>query len=191
MTTDAAVIGVRLLPRTRVSAVALVVGFAALTALLAQVRIPLWFTPVPITGQTFAVLLSGAALGARLGVASQVLYVASGAIGLPVYTGGGGGWEHLSGPTGGYLLGFVAAAFVVGRLAEQRQDRTVATAIPAFLTGTVVVYACGVPWLAWSLGVDGTRAMELGLVPFVIGDLVKVLLAGIALPAAWRIAERS
>lgn len=169
---------------------ALVVGFAALTALLAQVRIPLWFTPVPITGQTFAVLLSGAALGARLGVASQVLYVASGAIGLPVYTGGGGGWEHLSGPTGGYLLGFIAASFVVGRLAEQRQDRTVATAIPAFLTGTVVVYAFGVAWLAWSLGVDGTRAMELGLVPFVIGDLVKVLLAGLALPAAWRIAER-
>jgi biotin transport system substrate-specific component len=190
MTAAPAVITARLVPRTRVSSVALVVGFAALTALMAQVRIPLWFTPVPITGQTFAVLLSGAALGSRLGVASQAMYVSAGAIGLPVYTGGGGGWEHLTGATGGYLVGFVAAAFVVGRLAEQRQDRAVATAIPAFLTGTVVIYIFGVAWLAGSLGVDASRAMELGLIPFVVGDLLKVVLAGLALPAAWRIARR-
>jgi biotin transport system substrate-specific component len=190
MTAAPAVITDRLVSRTRVSTVVLVVGFAALTAALAQVRIPLWFTPVPITGQTFAVLLSGAALGSRLGVASQALYVTAGAIGLPVYTGGGGGWDHLTGATGGYLLGFVAAAFVVGRLAERQQDRAVTTAIPAFLTGTVVVYAFGVAWLAWSLGVDGTRAMELGLVPFVVGDLVKVILAGLTLPLVWRITER-
>lgn len=190
MTAAPAVISARLVPRTRVSALVLVVGFAALTALLAQVRVPLGFTPVPITGQTLAVLLSGAALGSRLGAASQTLYVAAGAVGLPVYTGAGSGWEHLTGTTGGYLLGFIAAAFVVGRLAERRQDRAVATAIPAFLTGTVVVYAFGVTWLAWSLGVDATRAMELGLVPFVVGDVLKALLAGMALPAAWRLAER-
>lgn len=191
MTAAPAVISARLVPRTRVSALVLVVGFAALTALLAQVRVPLGFTPVPITGQTLAVLLSGAALGSRLGAASQTLYVAAGAVGLPVYTGAGSGWEHLTGATGGYLLGFVAAAFVVGRLAERRQDRAVATAIPAFLTGTVVVYAFGVTWLAWSLGVDATRAMELGLVPFVVGDVMKALLAGMALPAAWRLADRT
>lgn len=166
---------------------ALVVGFALLTALMAQVRLPLPFTPVPVTGQTFAVLLSGAALGWRLGVASQGLYVALGTLGLPFYAGGNSGWEYATGPTGGYLVGFVAAAFVVGHLAERRQDRTVATAVPAFLTGTVIIYLFGVSWLAWSLGVGAVEAMGLGMVPFVVGDLVKVVLAGVALPAAWKL----
>jgi biotin transport system substrate-specific component len=190
MTTHAAVITTRIAHRSRVSAVTLVVGFAVLTALLAQVRIPLWFTPVPITGQTFAVLLAGAALGSRLGVASQALYVAVGAVGVPVYTGWSRGWGYFTGATGGYLLGFVVAAFVVGRLAERRQDRTVTTAIPAFLTGTVVIYVFGVAWLARSLGIDAIRAMELGLVPFVIGDLLKIVLAGVTLPVAWRLTGR-
>jgi biotin transport system substrate-specific component len=190
MTAAPAVISARYLPRTRVSAVALVVGFAALTALLAQVRVPLWFTPVPITGQTFAVLLSGAALGWRLGAAAQGLYVLLGAVGLPVYTGWSGGWAHFTGATGGYLIGFVLAAAVVGHLAERRQDRVVATAIPAFIAGTVVIYVTGVAWLAASLGVGAVEAMELGLVPFVVGDLLKAVLAGLALPAAWRQARK-
>lgn len=167
--------------------VALVVGFALLTALMAQVRLPLPFTPVPVTGQTFAVLLSGAALGWRLGAVSQGLYVALGALGLPFYAGGNGGWEYATGSTGGYLVGFVVAALVVGHLAERRHDRTVATAVPAFLTGTVIIYLFGVSWLAWSLGVGAVEAMELGMVPFVVGDLVKVVLAGVALPAAWKL----
>jgi biotin transport system substrate-specific component len=187
MTTASAVISARLVPRTRVSALAMVVGFALLTALLAQVRVPLPFTPVPVTGQTFAVMLAGAALGWRLGVASQGLYVALGALGLPFYAGGNSGWEYATGATGGYLIGFVAAAFVVGHLAERHQDRTVATAVPAFLTGTVIIYLFGVSWLAWRLGVGAVEAMQLGMVPFVVGDLIKVVLAGVALPAAWRL----
>jgi biotin transport system substrate-specific component len=178
------------LPRRRAVTVTLVGVFALITALAAQVRIPLPFTPVPVTGQTFAVLLSGAALGARAGVASQVLYVILGLF-LPFYAGGTSGWEHATGSTGGFLVGFIAASWVVGMLAERRHDRTVATAVPAFLTGTIVIYLCGIPWLAGSLGVSWMRATELGLAPFVIGDLIKAVLAGLALPAAWQIVGKA
>jgi biotin transport system substrate-specific component len=186
----ATTISARVLPRTRVVTLALVVGFALFTALMAQIAIPLGFTPVPITGQTFSVLLAGAALGWRAGAASMALYVALGATGLPFYAEARGGWEVATGATGGYLIGFVVAAALVGHLAERRQDRSVATAIPAFLAGTAVIYLFGVTWLAGNLGVGATEAMELGLVPFVIGDLVKVALAGVALPAAWKLVER-
>ncbi|MDX1690922.1 MAG: biotin transporter BioY [Acidimicrobiia bacterium] len=193
MTTAAptTVISARVLPRTRVTTTALVVGFALLTALAAQIEIPLWFTPVPITGQTFAVLLAGAALGWKAGAASQALYWALGAIGLPFYSGGEGGWTVATGATAGYLVGFVVAAALVGALAERRQDRDVLTAVPAFLAGSAVIYLFGVSWLMIDLGIDSTRALELGLTPFVIGDLVKVVLAGLALPAAWRLVDRS
>lgn len=111
------------LPRTTVVTAALVVGFALLTALSAQIVIPLPFTPVPITGQTFAVLLSGAALGAGAGAASQGLYVLLGAVGLPFYAGGASGWTVVTGATGGYLVGFIVAAWVVGVLAEMQIGR--------------------------------------------------------------------
>lgn len=158
---------------------------------MAQIEIPLWFTPVPITGQTFAVLLAGAALGWRAGAASQVLYFGLGAIGLPFYSGGDGGWEIATGATGGYLIGFIVAAGVVGYLAERKQDRSFVTAVPAFLTGSVIIYALGVGWLAYDLGIGMERALELGMVPFVVGDIIKVVLAGAALPAAWRLIDRS
>lgn len=187
MTTSPAVISTRVLPRTVGVTTALVVGFALLTALMAQIEIPLWFTPVPITGQTFAVLLSGAALGWRAGAAAQSLYVGLGAVGLPFYSGGDGGWEVATGATGGYLLGFVVAAAFVGYLAERRQDRSVVTAVPAFLAATAVIYLFGVAWLANVLDVGAVEAMELGMVPFVIGDLVKIALVGLALPVAWRL----
>ena len=186
-TTAPLVITSPLISKARTVAIALVVGFALLTALMAQIEIPLWFTPVPITGQTFAVLLSGAALGLRLGASSQALYVAMGAVGLPFYSGGGSGWETATGATGGYLFGFVIAAAVVGALAERRHDRSVLTAVPAFLTGTVIIYLFGVAWLAQYLDVGATEAMELGLVPFVIGDLIKATLAAVLLPTAWRL----
>lgn len=173
-----------------------VVGFALLTAVLAQVRIPLGFTPVPITGQTFAVLLAGAALGARRGAASQALYVALGAIGLPFFAGGDGGWAVATGPTAGYLVGFVVAAALVGHLAEQGQDRRMASAIPAFVAGTVVIHSLGAAWLAHSLGIPLTgeagasSAISLGVAPFIVGDVVKAAAAGLLLPAAWRLADR-
>ena len=190
MTTAPAVLSSRVLPQTRNVTAVLVVGFAFFTALMAQIEFPLWFTPVPITGQTFAVLLTGAALGWRAGFASQALYVGLGAIGLPFYSGANGGWEVVTGATGGYLVGFIAAAALIGYLAEREQDRSIATAIPAFLAGTAVIYLFGVTWLAHSVGVGTTEAMELGMVPFIIGDLVKVALAGVALPTAWKAVGR-
>ncbi len=180
------VLAARVLPKSKVAAVVAVVGFAALTALAAQWRIPLPFTPVPITGQTFAVLLAGATLGARLGAASQTLYVLVGLVGFPVYAGGSGGWETFTGSTGGYLVGFVVAATVVGALAERRQDRTFATAVPAFLTGTVVIYVLGVSWLMHVTGWGLAEGLAKGVAPFVGGDLIKAGAAGVLLPVAWR-----
>lgn len=180
-----------LLPRNRVRTIALVVGFALLTALAAQISFPLPWTPVPVSGQTFAVLLAGATLGWRLGSASQLLYLVLGAVGLPFYADGASGWDVISGTNGGYLVGFVVAAALVGRLAERRQDRTVLTAVPAMLAGTAVIYLFGVTWLAHVIDVDAATAVEKGLAPFVIGDAVKLVAAGGLLPAAWRFARRA
>lgn len=179
------VLSTRILPRRAVITVTLVIGFALLTAFAAQVRIPLPFTPVPVTGQTFAVLLAGAALGWRAGAASQGLYILLGLGGLPFFSGGNAGWEYATGPTLGYLIGFVVAAAAIGYLAERKQDRAVATALPAFLAGSVVIYVFGVGWLMISLQTDLADAVVKGLVPFLIGDLLKVALAGTLLPAAW------
>ena len=179
-----------LLPRRLAIDVALVAGFAALTALAAQLTFRLPWTPVPSTGQTFAVLTAGAVLGTRRGALSQLLYVAVGALGLPVYAGGVGGWAAATGATAGYLVGFVLAAALVGRLSERRHDRQLLTSIPAMLAGSAVVYALGVPWLAWKLGVAGTEAIELGMTPFVIGDAVKLLAAGALTPTAWQVLGR-
>ena len=189
-TVPSPVIAAVVLPRSRAVSIGLVVGFALLTALAAQVVIPLPFTPVPITGQTFTVLLAGAALGATLAATSMALYLLLGAVGLPFYAEGSSGWEVVRGATGGYLIGFIVAAWLVGKLAERRQDRTVATAVPLFLLGSVVIYLFGVPWLAASLGVNGTEAMVLGLVPFIVGDLLKVAVAGLLLPATWTLVTR-
>lgn len=180
------VIAGAVVPRSRIATASLIASFALLTAIAAQVRIPLPFTPVPITGQTFAVLLAGAALGRHAGAASQGLYVILGLF-LPFYAGGSSGWSYATGATGGFLLGFVASAWIVGYLAEQRRDRKVASAIPVFIAGTIVIYLCGVPWLANALNVSWTRAVELGAAPFVVGDLIKVALAGALLPATWRL----
>jgi len=191
-TIPSGVITGRVLPRSTTWTIALTVGFALLTAAAAQVRIPLPFTPVPITGQTFAVLLSGAALGATWGGASQLLYVMLGTVGLPFYAGGESGWTYATGGTGGYLVGFILAAYVVGYLAEQRQDRSVASAIPAFLAGNLIIYAVGVPWLyiAAESITTGEAALAAGFTPFIAGDLVKIVLAGLILPAAWKLTSR-
>lgn len=174
----------RLASRNALLADALLVTLGSLlVAALAQVSIPLPFTPVPITGQTFAVLLVGAALGARRGAASLGLYVAQGAFGLPVFAGGASGLAKLTGPTGGYLVGFVAAAYVVGFLAERGLDRRLWTALGAFVIGELVIYLVGVPWLAQFIGWD--KALVGGLWPFLPGDAVKAVLAALALPSAW------
>ena len=177
-------------PSARVRSVVAVVGFALLTALCAQVTFHLPWTPVPVTGQTFAVLLSGAALGAGRGAAAQFLYVALGATGLPFYADGTGGWSSATGSTAGYLVGFVLAAAVVGRLADRGEDRRPLTALAAMVLGSAVIYALGAGWLAHSLGVSGAEAVELGVSPFLIGDAAKVALAGLAVPAAWQLVGR-
>jgi biotin transport system substrate-specific component len=163
--------------------VVLVVAGSLLTALAAQVSIPLPFTPVPITGQTFAVLLVGAALGRRRGAASMALYVAQGLAGLPVFAGGKAGLAVLLGPTGGYLIGFIAAAFVTGWLAERGWDRRPLTTALAMVFGNLVIYLFGVSWLAVFVGIS--KAPLLGMVPFIPGDILKIVLATAALPEAW------
>lgn len=181
------VLAARVAPRTKTSAVVLTIAFAALTALAAQWRFYLPFTPIPITGQTFAVLLSGAALGWRLGGAAQVLYVGAGLVGLPVFAGGGSGFDTITGSSGGYLVGFVIAAALVGHLAERGQDRRVDTAAAAFLLGSVTIYLFGVAWLMQVTGWELPEAMAKGVAPFVVGDLVKAGFAALALPAVWRL----
>lgn len=181
-----------LLARSRIRDVVGVVGFALLTAVAAQITIPLGFTPVPLTGQTFAVLLAGGVLGSRRGGLSMLLYVALGAIGLPFYADGQGGWTVATGATAGYLVGFIVAAFVVGLMAEHGQDRKLATSIPAFIAGTTIIYTIGAGWLAYDLGLPLTAAagepsaISLGVAPFLVGDVLKAVFAGAMLPAAWR-----
>jgi biotin transport system substrate-specific component len=184
-----------LIDRSRLRDAIAIVGFALFTALAAQISIPLGFTPVPITGQTFAVLLAGGVLGSWRGAASMGLYVLLGAIGLPFYAEGAGGWAIATGATAGYLVGFVVAAFVVGLMAEHGQDRRLSTSLPAFLAGSLIIYALGATWLAHHLGLPLTAApgdpsaIAFGVAPFLVGDVIKALLAGAILPAAWILAE--
>jgi len=184
------------IPRSVVRDVVAVVGFAFLTAGAAQISFSLGFTPVPLTGQTFAVLLAGGTLGSQRGAASQLLYVAMGAIGLPFYADGQGGWDIATGSTAGYLVGFIIAAYFVGWLAERGQDRQLATSITAFVGGSVVIYTLGATWLAYDLNIPLTAeigepsAIAYGVAPFVVGDILKATLAGALLPAAWRLTKR-
>ena len=164
---------------------ALVLGASLFVALAAQLTVRLPFSPVPVTGQTFAVLLVGALLGSRLGALALFAYLAEGAAGLPVFAGGAGGVAWLLGPTGGYLLAFVPAAFVVGSLCERGWDRRVWTAAPAMLIGTAIIFAGGLPWLANFVGTD--RVFALGFYPFLAGAFIKIGLAVIALPSGWKI----
>jgi biotin transport system substrate-specific component len=189
MLSHPAVLGSRILPRSSIATMASVIGFAFFTAGLAQWEIPLGFTPVPITGQTLGVVLAGATLGSRNGAASMGLYWILGAIGLPFYSGGDGGWQAATGSTAGYLVGFVVSAWLVGKLAESRQDRKVLTAIPAILAGSVVIYILGVGWLMRSLDVDLAQGLAWGFTPFVVGDLLKIALAGTLLPGLWKLLD--
>ncbi len=183
----------RLFSRSISSSVALVVGGAALTALAAQISIPMW--PVPMTAQTLAVLLVGTVLGPVRGLASMALYVAAGIVGLPIFTHGATGLVYFAGPTGGYLIGFVGAAFLTGYLANRSWDRKIIRTIVSFLAGSAVIYTFGLTWLSFSLGQLGypndlSATLAAGFLPFVIGDIVKAVAAGLLVPGTWKALNR-
>jgi biotin transport system substrate-specific component len=170
-----------------------VVFVAALTAAAAQVSIPLPFTPVPFTLQPMVVLLGGAALGSRLGMASQVLYLLAGIAGLPVFATSATlppGIFRLLGPTGGFLMAYPFAAFATGWLAERGFDRRLVTSAIAMTAGLTLVFACGISWFAWfaaPAAVGLPAALQLAFYPFVVVDLLKIVLAAAILPAVWTI----
>jgi len=173
----------RVFPRTLVMDIVLVVAGAALVTVLAQVAIPLW--PVPITGQTLAVLLVGSTLGWARGAISMVLYAVLGLVGVPVYSDGSHGAGVLFGATGGYIVGFIVSAALVGWLAERQWDRKILKAIVTFVAGSVVVFAIGLPWLAVVLHTDLPTTLQYGLYPFIIGGIIKAAIAAALLPLAW------
>lgn len=162
----------------------LVVASSLATALSAQIAVPLPFTPVPLTGQTFGVLLSGALLGPRLGALALLLYLAEGGLGLPFFAGGASGPARLFGPTGGYLLSYPLAAWLVGMLAVRGWDRRPGTTLAAMLLGSVIIFALGAAQLARFVGAH--NAFWMGVLPFLPGDVLKALLAAGLLPLGWK-----
>ena len=179
---------VALAPMDIVRQVGLVVGFSLLTALAAQVAIPIG--PIPITGQTFAVLLTGALLGSRMGALAMIAYLVEGASGLPFFAGGTGGLAHLVGPAGGYLVAFPAAAYVTGAFAEHDWDRQFFSAVLAMLIGSLVIIFCGWGWFSLSTRTNALTAFRFTVLPFIPGDIIKIVLAAAVLPSGWVLLNR-
>ena len=174
----------------RVRHLALILAGALFIALAAQVHFYLPGNPVPYTGQTFAVLVAGGALGFRRGLAAAALYLVLGIVGLPVYADAKHGWEIVAGATGGYLVGFLLAAAIVGRLAELGWDRNVLGSVGAMLLGDIAIFAIGVPWLAVSVHQPLAWGVTNGLTPFLGAEVLKFALAAGAFPVAWWIVGR-
>ncbi|MEX0503957.1 biotin transporter BioY [Alphaproteobacteria bacterium LSUCC0719] len=162
----------------------LVLAGSLLLALSAQFAFRIPISPVPVTGQTLAVLLIGMAYGSRLGSATVLAYLVEGGMGLPVFANGTAGWVVIMGPTGGYLIGFVAAAFALGWLAERGMGRGPISTAVAMAIGTVIIYAAGVSWLGQFIGFD--KAIAGGVMPFLYGDALKLIVAAGLMPLAWR-----
>ena len=183
----------RVIPRSVVTDVFLVVTGVLFTAAAAQVVIPIW--PVPITGQTLAVLLVGSALGAVRGAVSLAMYALVGLLGLPVFAPQDDG-SHLTGfaalaaPSFGYIVGFILSAALVGWIAERAGDRKVLGAALSFLGGTVATFAIGLPWLAITLGLSLESTLQFGLYPFIVGGLIKAAIAAVLIPGVWAIIAR-
>lgn len=168
--------------------VSLVVAFSLLTALAAQIVIPIG--PVPITGQTFAVLLTGALLGSRLGAMSMIVYLIEGASGLPFFYHGTSGLSHVLGPTGGYLIAFPAAAFITGAFAEHGWDKRFLTAAASMAVGSAVIMLSGWAWFAVITNTALPAAFQLTVLQFIPGDIIKILLASSVLPSGWALLRR-
>ena len=174
---------VEVLPAGRVRTVAAVLLGAATVALVGQVSVPLWFTPVPLTLGTLSVLAVGAALGPRLAVASIALYAVAGMAGVPVFAGGATGVAFAS---FGYVLGYLPAAWLMGRVARAGADRSVWRTFLGAAAASALVYAVGAPWLAVFLGLDAEQALALGVTPFLLGDAIKAAIVAGVLPTLWR-----
>ncbi|MCH6160298.1 biotin transporter BioY [Streptomyces marispadix] len=174
-------------PRAHVRDAVLVLGGAALTGVAAQLAVPVPGSPVPVTGQTFAALLVGAGLGARRGFLAMALYTLAGAAGVPWFADAASGAAM---PSFGYVLGMLLAATVVGALARRGGDRGPLRTAGTMAAGTALTYAVGVPYLAVAAGMSASEAVAAGLVPFLVGDVLKAALAMVALPAAWKLAGR-
>ena len=179
----------RILDNRWVRDITLVTGGALFTALAAQFVIHLGFTPVPITGQTFAVLTVGSVLGSRRAAASQAVYWLLGMIGLPFYASGTSGWTKATGSSFGYFIGFIVAAGLIGYIADRRGDRNYVNSFAAMTLGTVVIYIFGALWLAHSINVPlatgDANAISYGVSPFLVGDLLKMMLAAAVAPLGW------
>jgi biotin transport system substrate-specific component len=176
------------LPKSLTTDISLVVGAAVLVGILAQISIPLGFTPVPITGQTFGVLLAGSVLGWRRASLSMGFYVLAGMAGVPWFA------QHTHGmsmPTFGYLIGFVFAGTLLGALAARGNDRNVARAAISMLLAEAVIYIFGVTWLAHDIHVSLATGINLGMRPFIWGDIIKAGIAGLAIPAVWRFVDKA
>ncbi len=176
-------------PGTRVRNAVLICAGALLTVLGAQISIPIPPSPVPVTGQTLAVVIAGTALGMRRGMLSQLLYLCLGLL-LPVYADGGQGTEVLFGATGGYIVGFVLAAGLVGWFAEQGFDRKPVYAFAGFVAGQLAIFGIGVPWLHAATDLSWSTAIHEGFTIFIIGGLIKAAVAGLTVPAAWRFVRK-
>lgn len=179
-----------LFPAIRARNVVLVALGVLFTALLAQISVPVPGSPVPITGQTLAVVLTAAALGPGRGVAVQVFYILSALVGLPFYAEASGGVDVVLGATGGYVVGFIPAAYLIGLAARRGADRTLLKSIPLFIAGQAVIFAVGVPWLAVSTGMSAGQALDAGFYPFILGGIVKAAVAAGVLGTAWAVVRR-
>ena len=181
-------LGAALAPLDWTRAVSLAVAFSLLTALAAQVVIPIG--PVPITGSTFAVLLIGALLGSRLGAMSLIIYLVEGAAGLPFFYGGSSGIAHIFGPTGGYLVAFPAAAFITGAFAENGWDKRFLTAAAAMAVGSALILLAGWAWFAVLMNTNLLAAFKVSVAPHLVGDVIKIVLAAAVLPTGWALLKR-
>lgn len=176
-------------PLDLVRQVGLVIGFSLLTALAAQIVIPIG--PVPITGQTFAVLLTGALLGSRLGAMAMIAYLIEGAAGLPFFSAGHFGLAHVMGPTGGYLIAFPAAAYITGAFAEHGWDRKFFKAAAAMAIGSAVIMLSGWVWFSIVMNTSPLLTLFASVLKFIPGDLVKITLAAAVLPSGWKLLGKS
>jgi len=177
-----------LAPLDSVRSAGLVIVFSLFIAACAQFAIQIG--PIPITGQTFAVLLTGMLLGSRLGAAAVIAYLIEGAIGLPFFAGGGAGLVRFLGPTAGYLVAFPAAAFITGAFAEHGWDKRYVTAVAAMAIGSVVIFLGGWAWFAVLTNTPPVAAFKLAVAPFLLGDVIKIALGAAVLPTGWALLKK-